>query len=85
MKIYAIEVTRSAAQELRKLAKVEGKLIAKAIYGLASNPRPTGVKKLVGQKVWRLRVGDYRVIYEIYDSRVLIVVLKVAHRREVYR
>lgn len=85
MKIYAIEVTRSAAKELRKLEKGEGKLIAKAIYGLASNPRPTGVKKLVGQKAWRLRVSDYRVIYEIYDSKVLVIILKVAHRREVYR
>lgn len=85
MKTYAIEVTRSARKELRKLEKGEGKLIAKAIYSLASNPRPAGVKKLVGQKAWRLRVSDYRVIYEIYDSKVLVIILKVAHRREVYR
>lgn len=85
MKIYEIEVTKSAAKELRKLDRAEGKLIAKAIYGLASNPRPVGVKKLVDQKAWRLRVRDYRVIYEIHDRKVLIIVLKVAHRREVYR
>ncbi len=85
MKIYEIEFAKSAAKELQKLEKAEGKTIAKAIYGLANNPRPVGVKKLVGQKVWRLRVGDYRVIYEVHDSKVLVIILKVAHRREVYR
>lgn len=85
MKTYAIEFTKSAAKELKKLDVSQSRNIAKAIYALAKNPRPNGVKKMVGQPVWRLRVGDYRVIYEIYDDKVVVVVLKVAHRREVYR
>lgn len=85
MKTYGIEFARSAAKELKKLDRSAGKAVMSAIYRLASNPRPAAAKKLVGRPEWRLRVGDYRVIYDIYDSKLVILVLKVAHRRDVYR
>ena len=57
-----------------------------AIDELAQNPRPAGCAKLVGTaNDWRIRVGDYRIIYEIHDTRLIVLVVRVAHRREVYR
>lgn len=58
-----------------------------AVRGLASNPRPTGTKLLTGghEGTWRLRVGDYRVLYRIEDDRLLVLVIRLGHRREVYR
>ena len=56
-----------------------------AMDSLATNPRPHGVVKLSGQDAYRLRAGDYRIVYEIHDRILLVVVLDVGHRREVYR
>ena len=52
---------------------------------LETNPRPTDIKKLKGRKAWRIRVGDYRVIYEIHNRQLQILVITIGHRREVYR
>ncbi|WP_373510743.1 type II toxin-antitoxin system RelE/ParE family toxin [Thiocapsa sp.] len=52
---------------------------------MADEPRPRGVKKLGGRNAWRIRVGDYRILYEIHDERLLILVVDVRHRREIYR
>lgn len=60
--------------------------IAEAIDALASDPRPSGCRKLVGtDRVYRVRVGDYRVVCEVCDDRLLVLVIKLGHRREVYR
>ena len=59
--------------------------IVKAIVALADNPRPAGCKKLKTIDAYRIRVGDYRVIYEIKDAVLIILVVKIAHRREVYQ
>ncbi len=59
--------------------------IIDSIRGLAHDPRPQGVKKLTGRAGWRIRVGNYRVIYEIHDDRLLILVVSVGHRQDVYR
>jgi mRNA interferase RelE/StbE len=56
-----------------------------AIGQLADNPRPVGCKKLKGMSAWRIRVGDYRVVYEIHDDVLVVLVVRVAHRREVYK
>ncbi len=59
--------------------------LVRRVRRLAGSPRPPGVKKLAGREAWRIRVGDYRVIYEIHDRILQVIVVTVGHRREVYR
>ncbi len=82
---YDVALTSSAAKELKKLS---GQLIARIVSrleNLASNPRPPGCKKLQGgDREWRIRVGDYRVVYTIDDAKLLAEVTRIRHRSEVY-
>lgn len=80
---YRVELAPAAQRDLRRLPpEIQGRL-ATPIQALAEEPRPTGARKLRGeQRTWRIRVGAYRVVYEIDDDRALVVVLKVARRRE---
>ena len=83
---YRIEIKAGAHKELLSLAKALRDRIIAGIDALAANPRPHGSKKLAGvSKIYRIRVGDYRVVYEIEDRVLVITVIRVAHRREVYR
>lgn len=82
---YALEVLRTAQKQLAQIETLQRERIIKAIRLLAEEPRPSGSKKLSGRLAWRVRVGDYRVIYEIHDGRLLILVVEVGHRRDVYR
>ena len=83
---YAIEFLPSAAKELTALPRDVQRRISKKIDSLRENPRPPGVKLLEAkQRLFRLRVGDYRVLYTIEGRRLLIVVIKVGHRKEIYR
>ena len=80
---YDIEIKRSALKFLRRLDKPTIKKIKDAIDKLADDPRPFGYKKLVDEEgLYRIRVGNYRIIYEIHDTVLLIVVLRLARRRE---
>ena len=82
---YSIELKRSAAKELADLpVKDRGRIVAR-IQALAEDPRPPGAEKLSGQERYRVRQGDYRILYEIHDQILLIVVVRIAHRRDVYR
>jgi mRNA interferase RelE/StbE len=82
---YTIQITSSAAKELRRLERQTQKKMISAIDGLKTDPRPEGVRKLVGaENLWRIRVGDYRIIYSIEDDVVLVTVIRVRHRREAY-
>ena len=83
---YAITFARSARKELEDLpANIAGRILGR-IEVLAGNPRPAGVIKLHGSKhLWRLRVGDYRVVYSINDYSRTVDVAVVRHRRDVYR
>jgi mRNA interferase RelE/StbE len=72
-------------KELNRLPDEILRRILARLAALESNPRPSDVKKLKGRNAWRIRVGDYRVIYEIHDRELLILVITVGHRREVYR
>ncbi len=83
--IYTVFIRKSAQKSIARLASSLQDRIFHTIRELASNPRPVGVKKLAGREAWRIRIGDYRVIYEIYDDRRMIIVIVVGHRREVYR
>jgi len=82
---YRVEVAPAAVRQLRKLDRVAQRRVQAAIELLATEPRPTGAKKLVGGNgEWRVRTGDYRVVYEIRDNVLLILVVAVGHRREIY-
>ena len=83
---YAITLKPSARRELAKLPKPDGEWIARAIDGLAHQPRPQGCKKLANaDDLWRIRVGDYRVVYRIEDARLVVLVVRIGHRRDVFR
>ncbi|MDP2953841.1 MAG: type II toxin-antitoxin system RelE/ParE family toxin [Chloroflexota bacterium] len=73
----------SAQRDLRRLPSQVQTRLATPIQALAENPRPTGVRKLRGEEgTWRIRIGPYRVVYDIHDERALVVILKVARRSE---
>lgn len=83
---YKVEVVRSAEKTLLSLPKAFVPKIVKAIQDLALTPYPAGCRKLSGQKnAFRIRVNVYRIIYEVHDNVVLIKVLKIGHRKDVYR
>jgi mRNA interferase RelE/StbE len=82
---YRVALTSSAERELKKLASNLVARIVPRLENLASNPRPAGCRKLQGgDREWRIRVGDYRVVYTIDDRRALVEVVRIRHRREVY-
>lgn len=84
--MYKIEIERGARKVLSELPKREQARVGAQIDKLADNPRPSGAKKLVGElDVWRIRIGDYRVIYRVKDAELVVLVIKIGHRREVYR
>lgn len=84
--MYQVLLERSAERDLRRLSADVHTRVIGAIQELAANPRPPGCRKLAGgQNDWRIRVGDYRVIYEITDAIRVVRVNRVRHRREVYR
>ena len=86
MRDYQVVISKIASKELRKLHKKEVQLIFSKIKGLATNPRPDGCKKLKSQSenLWRLRMGDYRVIYSIDDTIRIIDIRRVGHRKDIY-
>lgn len=84
--MYRVFLERGAERTLRRLApKVHDRIIT-AIQGLANNPRPPGCRKLIGsENDWRIRVGDYRILYEIVDDILVVRVNRIGHRRDIYR
>lgn len=86
MSRYALEFTTPAARQVRKLDPQARSRIRVATDGLRDEPRPAGVKALTGSPgLLRIRVGDWRVIYRVEDARLVVLVVEVGHRREVYR
>jgi len=84
--MYRIVIKKSAAKELELLPSKVLPAVTKAILNLSNQPRPSGCKKLKGQSgyLWRIRIGDYRVIYSIDDVIKIIDVQKVGHRKDIY-
>ncbi len=82
---YQVILPKSIRKELDRLPDDIASRILARLAGLETNPRPADVKKLKGRDAWRIRVGDYRVIYEIHDRLLRILVITVGHRREIYR
>lgn len=82
---YRVEFTGAASRELRKLDPQIRRRLFVAVAELENDPRLPGVRKLAGlDNVWRIRVGDYRILYEVNDAVVLITIVRVGHRRDVY-
>ena len=83
---YSVEFTPLAARQIRKMSRDVQKRIIDRIEELQEDPRPHGVKKLTDlEALYRVGVGDYRIIYQIRDKALVVLIVKVGHRREVYR
>ncbi len=82
---YTLRVRRSAEKELDRLPEFIHERLSRRILGLEDNPRPQGAKKLSNREEYRLRVGQYRVLYTIDDEHKIVEIVAVGHRREVYR
>jgi len=83
---YSIEITSSALKSLGSLPREVQVRIRRAIDRLAEKPFPANIKKMEGEEhTYRLRIGDYRVVYEIHGRRLVILILRVGHRKDVYR
>jgi mRNA interferase RelE/StbE len=81
---YTVLILPSAEKLLNKLPNAIATRIEDKMMELEQDPRPPGCKKLSGRYAWRIRIGDYRVIYEINDGQLLVTVITIGHRREVY-
>lgn len=82
---HTVLILRRAQKELARLPPIAYERVKAAIFKLSENPRPRECRKLTGREGWRVKVGDYRVIYEIDDERQIVTVFHVGHRRDVYR
>lgn len=82
---YTVFIERYAQKQIMRLDKKVIPVIKFAIASLADNPRPYGYKKLKGEDAYRIRVGDYRIIYEIDDYRIIVTVVSVGHRKNIYK
>lgn len=83
---YVVQYDPKALKELVKLDTSVARRIVRAVDAMKVDPRPSGARRLVGYTdLWRIRVGDYRVIYTIRDTELLVLALRVAHRSSVYR
>jgi mRNA interferase RelE/StbE len=82
---YKISILRRAQKQLARIPVKDYKKVKQAILDLDRDPRPPGSTKLKGRDGWRIRQGDYRVIYEIHDEQLNIIVLNVGNRRDIYR
>ena len=86
MSRYTVEISRRAIRSMAALPRKEEQRVRAAIELLADEPRPPNCVALTGgQSVYRVRVGDYRIVYKVIDARLMILVIRVGHRRDVYR
>jgi mRNA interferase RelE/StbE len=85
MAAYQISISKPAQKQLDKLQDSTADRIIDAIYHLADEPRPIGCKKLKGRDGYRIRVGDYRIIYEVFDHVLVIEVVSLGHRKDIYK
>ena len=83
---YRVEVSRRAAKSLQALPRKEQQRVRAVIDLLADNPRPPGCRAVAGEdRAYRVRSGDYRIVYEVHDDRLVVQVVRVGHRRDMYR
>ena len=82
---YKIQIKPSAVKELEKLPKKDIQKIINKIQSLSSEPRPSNCEKLSGDEKYRVRQGNYRIVYSIEDDKLIIFIIKIGHRRDVYK
>ena len=82
---YSLRFKKSVAKDLRAIPKKDVRRILRRIEALKDDPRPPGSEKLAGREYYRIRQGAYRILYEIHDDVLLVVVIKAQHRSELYR
>ena len=85
MIMYQVKILRRAQKALEKIRGADYEKIKVAIADLGNDPRPSGCKKLMGRDGWRIRIGDFRILYEIRDVELIVLVVDAGHRREIYR
>ncbi len=85
MASYSVLIVKSASKELEAVPAKERRRIVARIRALADDPRPPGCQKLSGEEKYRIRQGDYRILYEIVDDKLIVTVVRVGNRRDVYR
>lgn len=86
MVFYSIEWKSSAAGELKKLDKAVFRKVLELVESLSANPRPVGVRKLAGaENTYRVRCGDYRIVYTIQDRKLVVEIIRVGHRSNIYK
>ena len=85
MLVYNITLTKKAEKCLDKIPTVSVKPILTAISKLALNPRPRGCKKLKGRDGYRIREGNYRIIYDIFDNELVVDIVEIGHRKDIYK
>ncbi len=83
--VYKVNIVPSASKALGKLERRDGERIRDAIEGLAENPRPSGCLKMTGAPGWRIKVGSFRVVYEINDAGLIVIVVVVTDRKDAYK
>ena len=81
---HELLIERRAQKQLARITQPDRDRIVAAVWELAEEPRPVGVRKLAGREAWRIRVGDYRIIYEIHNLALMVLVISIGHRRDVY-
>ena len=82
---YELAFRKSVVRDLRRIPRLDLRRILAAIESLAKQPRPAGLEKLSDRERYRIRQGDYRIIYEVFDDEMRVIVVKVGHQRDVYR
>lgn len=85
MASYSLVFRRSVAKDLRGIPNADVARILERIDSLSRDPRPPGSEKLGGREYYRVRQGNYRIVYEIRDEKLVVLVIRIAHRRDVYR
>jgi len=83
--VYKVELRRRVQHKLDSLPEKDHDMVIDALLSLEENPIPRGVEKIRGKELWRIRKGDYRVIYDINDDAKFVTVVRIGHRKDVYR
>lgn len=85
MESYRIVIKKSAAKEIERIEEKDRTRIIEKIRSLSEDPHPVGSKKLCGQEKYRIRLGNYRILYQVKNEKLIINVVKVGHRRDIYK
>ena len=83
--MYHVQLSKAVQRSIKRLAPAVRQRVRSTIDALAQQPRPPGAQKMTGSDRWRVRVGNYRIVYHIEDDRLIVTVVRVGHRREGYR